>query len=167
MLPSFSLLSPETQSSQYLHSWLPLFLLSCSSNLSLTSLSLLTSHSPHLSPLPLSVFLSSLSSLRSASLSHTEASCLRNLLVFLPRPLSLAKLEAPREREVEILGLQALSLAQAVLGPSRFREIMAVINNFSNYITSDFIHKLFFKDVIELNDELSMDVIVIDLLKSL
>ena len=82
----------------------------------------------------------------------------------MPRPLLSLKMEASKEM-MDILGHQALSLAQAVLGPGRFTEIMTIINNIADSLSSDFLHKLFFKDVIE--EDISLDVIVIDMFKNM
>ena len=162
LVPAFSLLVASDQELLYRHCWRPLFLTSCSSRLSLSEVSLLSQSSPSLSSSEVALFLSSVSRLQAAALTDTESGYLRNAVIFMPRPLLSLKMEASKEM-MDILGHQALSLAQAVLGAGRFTEIMTIINNIADSLSSDFLHKLFFKDVI---GDVSMDLIVIDILKN-
>ena len=164
LVPAFSLLVASDQELLYRHCWRPLFLTSCSSRLSLSEVSLLSQSSPSLSSSEVALFLSSVSRLQAAALTDTESGYLRNAVIFMPRPLLSLKMEASKEM-MDILGHQALSLAQAVLGAGRFTEIMTIINNIADSLSSDFLHKLFFKDVIE--EDISLDVIVIDMFKNM
>ena len=68
-------------------------------------------------------------------------------------------------REMEIIGHQAVSLAQTVLGHVRFNEVMTTVSTISDSLSADFIHKIFFKDVIP--EDVSMDLIVMDMFKNM
>ena len=159
LIPAFKLLSSADQDHLYRHCWLPLFIISCSSRLSISDLSQLAS--PSLSSPSLTLFLASVYRLQAAALTDTESSYFRNAVIFRPRPLVSIKMEAGRE--MEIIGHQAVSLAQTVLGHVRFNEVMATVSTISDSLSADFIHKLFFKEEI---GDVSMDLIVLDILKN-
>ena len=161
-LPAFSLLSPGDQEQLYLSSWLPLFLTGCSSRLRVSEVEMVASQSSLPSSL-LSLLLTSVKVLQTPGLTPLQASYLRNALLFLPRPLLSSKLEASRET-MEVLGQHALSAAQLAIGPLRLAEILQTLNTLAASISPDFVHKLFFKDVIE---DVNMDVIVMDILKTI
>ena len=159
LIPAFKLLSSADQDHLYRHCWLPLFIISCSSRLSISDLSQLAS--PSISSPSLTLFLASVYRLQAAALTDTESSYFRNAVIFRPRPLVSIKMEAGRE--MEIIGHQAVSLAQTVLGHVRFNEVMATVSTISDSLSADFIHKLFFKEEI---GDVSMDLIVLDILKN-
>ena len=161
-LPAVRLLSCVDQEQLYLSSWLPLFLTGCSSRLSLAEVEVVVSQSSLPSSL-LSLLLSSVKVLQSPGLSPLQTSYLRNALIFLPRPLLSPKLEASRET-MEVMGQHAISAAQLAIGPLRLAEIIQTVNTLSASLSADFVHKLFFKDVIE---DVNMDLIVMDILKTI
>ena len=160
-LPAFRLLSASDQELVYLTSWLPLFLTGCSSRLSLAEVEVVASQSSLPSSL-LSLLLTSVKVLQSPGLSPLQLSYLRNALIFLPRPLLSPKLEASRET-MEVMGQHALSAAQLAIGPLRLAEIIQNVNTLSASLSADFVHKLFFKDVIE---DVNMDLIVMDMFRN-
>ena len=161
-LPAFRLLSCVDQEQLYLSSWLPLFLTGCSSRLSLREVEVVASQSSLPSSL-LSLLLTSVKVLQSPGLTALQSSYLRNALIFLPRPLPSPKLEASKQT-VEVMGQHALSAAQLAIGPLRLAEILQTLNTLAASISADFVHKLFFKDVIE---DVNMDLIVMDILKTI
>ena len=162
-LPAFRLLSCVDQEQLYLSSWLPLFLTGCSSRLSLREVEVVASQSSLPSSL-LSLLLTSVKVLQTPGLTALQSSYLRNALIFLPRPpLVSSKLEASKQT-VEVMGQHALSAAQLAIGPLRLAEILQTLNTLAASISADFVHKLFFKDVIE---DVNMDLIVMDILKTI
>ena len=161
-LPAFRLLSAGDQEQLYLSSWLPLFLTGCSSRLSLSEVEVVASQSSLPSSL-LSLLLTSVKVLQTPGLTALQSSYLRNALIFLPRPpLVSSKLEASKQT-VEVMGQHALSAAQLAIGPLRLAEILQTLNTLAASISADFVHKLFFKDVIE---DVNMDLIVMDMFRN-
>ena len=105
--------------------------------------------------------------LQSLRLSSIEHGYLCSVVLFKHGRDILDKIETSRDIIAAVADQAHVALAQSMMiktgnNPLQFAKMMMILSEIEN-ISSDFVHQLFFKDTI---GEISMDVFVVDMLKS-
>jgi len=112
-------------------------------------------------------FLSAVRGLQSLQLSAVEQGYLRAVALLKHGSDILDQMEINRDIIAAVADQAHVALAQSMLmrtenNPLQFAKMMMILAGLEN-IPSDFLHHLFFKDVI---GDISMDIIVVDMLKN-
>ena len=149
----------------YRNSWLKLFVLYCAQVLTVEDLENLQSEK--ISEPEMTSFLSAVKGLQSLRLSNAETGYVRCVVLFKHDRDILDQIETSKDIIAAVADQAHVTLAQSMMiktgnNPLQFSKMMMILAEIEN-ISSDFIHQLFFKDTI---GEISMDIIVVDMLKS-
>ena len=164
-LPNFQFLPNKDQETLYRNSWIKLFFLGCAQFLTMEDIQNINSDNVHESEM--ASFNSAVRGLQRLRLSDTELACVRGVVLFKHGRDILDKMETHRDIIAAVTDQAHITLAKAMMirtdnNPLQFARMMMILAEIET-ISSDFVHKLFFRDTI---GDVSMDVIVVDMIKT-